>query len=128
MERPSKNEEEEKDREELRVALLAAQESAAIQILLECCVAKTGESETGLLSDLREVQGLICTHLHQVFISDPNIAKLVHFQGYPSELLPLVVSAIPSMHICLDFIPELLGQPQDLNKQVINIYLFLVLS
>jgi integrator complex subunit 2 len=121
MERPSKNEEEEKDREELRVALLAAQESSAIQILLECCVAKTGESQTGLLSDLREVQGLICSHLHQVFISDPNIAKLVHFQGYPSELLPLVVSAIPSMHICLDFIPELLGQPQDLNKQVINI-------
>jgi len=117
MERPSRSVEEEKDREELRTALLTAQESAAIQILLECCVAKKGEADSSLLTNLREVQGLICSHLHQVFISDPNIAKLVHFQGYPSELLPLVVSAIPSMHICLDFIPELLGQP-DLNKQV----------
>ena len=27
-----------KDREELRLALVAAQESAAIQILLECCL------------------------------------------------------------------------------------------
>lgn len=38
-------------------------------------------------------------------------------QGYPSELLPLMVAGVPSMHICLDFIPELLGQPQ-VEKQV----------
>lgn len=41
--------------------------------------AKTG-SEGGLLSDIREVQCLICSLLHQMFIADPNIAKLVHFQ------------------------------------------------
>lgn len=39
-----------------------------------------GEAEGGLLSDLREVQCLICCLLHQMFIADPNIAKLVHFQ------------------------------------------------
>lgn len=38
------------------------------------------ETEGGLLSDLREVQCLICCLLHQMFIADPNIAKLVHFQ------------------------------------------------
>lgn len=38
------------------------------------------EPEGGLLSDLREVQCLICCLLHQMFIADPNIAKLVHFQ------------------------------------------------
>lgn len=38
------------------------------------------EAENGLLSDLREVQCLICCLLHQMFIADPNIAKLVHFQ------------------------------------------------
>lgn len=38
------------------------------------------EMEGGLLSDLREVQCLICCLLHQMFIADPNIAKLVHFQ------------------------------------------------
>lgn len=38
------------------------------------------EAEGGLLSDLREVQCLICCLLHQMFIADPNIAKLVHFQ------------------------------------------------
>ena len=39
-----------------------------------------GEPDGGLLSDLREVQCLICCLLHQMFIADPNIAKLVHFQ------------------------------------------------
>lgn len=38
-------------------------------------------------------------------------------QGYPQALLPLTVAGIPSIHICLDFIPELLAQPQ-LEKQV----------
>ncbi|KAG7483778.1 hypothetical protein MATL_G00041950 [Megalops atlanticus] len=143
-------------REELKNALLAAQDSAAVQILLEVCLptseerqleggagsllksirqspelqeagsgagrAEGAEPEGGLLSDLREVQCLICCLLHQMFIADPNIAKLVHFQGYPQELLPLTVAGIPSMHICLDFIPELLAQPQ-LEKQIFAIQL-----
>lgn len=41
---------------------------------------RDAEPEGGLLSDLREVQCLICCLLHQMFIADPNIAKLVHFQ------------------------------------------------
>uniref|UniRef100_A0A8D0CEV5 Integrator complex subunit 2 n=1 Tax=Scleropages formosus TaxID=113540 RepID=A0A8D0CEV5_SCLFO len=151
-------------REELKNALLAAQDSAAVQILLEICMptseeqqqgrsaesllkgiscgptnvkteegdemevgswaghATDEEPERGLLSDLREVQCLICSLLHQMFIADPNIAKLVHFQGYPQALLPLTVAGIPSIHICLDFIPELLAQPQ-LEKQIFAIQL-----
>lgn len=118
LEMPSKNMDEEKDREELRIALIQTQESCAIQILLEACAERpevTGDPK--LAARLRDVQKLICSHLHQVFISDPTLAKLIHFQGYDSGLLNLVVSKIPSMHICLDFIPELLGQP-DLDKQV----------
>ncbi|XP_033834212.1 integrator complex subunit 2 [Periophthalmus magnuspinnatus] len=147
-------------REELKNALLAAQDSAAVQILLEVCLPNTEEQqlgasaesllksirdplpgkpkeetpgprasgsietapESGLFSDLREVQCLICCLLHQMFIADPNIAKLVHFQGYPQALLPLTVAGIPSIHICLDFIPELLAQPQ-LEKQIFAIQL-----
>uniref|UniRef100_A0A8D2L271 Integrator complex subunit 2 n=1 Tax=Varanus komodoensis TaxID=61221 RepID=A0A8D2L271_VARKO len=132
-------------REELKNALLAAQDSAAIQILLEICLpveeekcqggpsdrplrsaqgsSPCGEEEEdSLLCNLREVQCLICCLLHQMFIADPNIAKLVHFQGYPCELLPLTVAGIPSMHICLDFIPELIAQPE-LEKQIFAIQL-----
>jgi len=114
LEKPSKTVEEEKDREELRMALITAQESSAIQILLECCLPSDDSEEDERLS---QVQQLIGVHLHQIFIADPNLAKLVHFQGYSNQLLPFTVSSIPSMHICLEFIPELLSQP-DLEKQV----------
>uniref|UniRef100_A0A8C6X598 Integrator complex subunit 2 n=1 Tax=Naja naja TaxID=35670 RepID=A0A8C6X598_NAJNA len=151
-------------REELKNALLAAQDSAAVQILLEICLPLEEESPPGrrttrllknhpgsaacsppnkpvkeeeeeekeggdgeevedsLLCNLREVQCLVCCLVHQMFIADPNIAKLVHFQGYPCELLPLTVAGIPSMHICLDFIPELIAQPE-LEKQIFAIQL-----
>ena len=45
------------------------------------------------------------------------MVKLVHFQGYPAQLLPVMVTHVPSMHICLQFIPELVTQPQT-DKQV----------
>lgn len=45
------------------------------------------------------------------------MVKLIHFQGYPPQLLPLMVSGVPSMHIVMDFMSELLAQPQ-LEKQV----------
>lgn len=36
--------------------------------------------QDAVLSDQREVQCLVCSYLHQKFIADPNLAKLVHFQ------------------------------------------------
>ena len=60
------------EREELKNALIAAQESAAVQILLEAGLSKSDQH-------VREVK-LICSYLHETFINDPNLAKLVHFQ------------------------------------------------
>ncbi|XP_071790085.1 integrator complex subunit 2-like [Asterias amurensis] len=111
------------EREELKNALISAQESTAVQLLLEICLPFENEKKVeSKLSALREVQCQVCSQLHQMFIIDPNLAKLIHFQGYPSELLPITVAGIPSMHICLDFIPELLSQPQT-DKQIFAIEL-----
>ncbi len=38
------------------------------------------QEDEQLLSAVREVQCLVCSRLHQMFIADPNLAKLVHFQ------------------------------------------------
>lgn len=89
------------EREELKTALIATQESAVVQIILEICL-ETEKDQVGLcpfevldkgwcffrdvqvnvqkLSELREIQCIVCSFLHQVFISDPNLVKLVHFQ------------------------------------------------
>ncbi|CAG2226172.1 INTS2 [Mytilus edulis] len=71
------------ERRDLKNALIMAQDSAVVQILLECCLPKEDE-------------------------------------GYPEELLNITVPGIPSMHICLDFVPELLSQPQ-MHKQIFAI-------
>ena len=60
------------EREELKNALIAAQESAAVQILLEAGLSRAEDH-------VKEVK-LICSYLHETFINDPNLAKLVHFQ------------------------------------------------
>jgi len=39
------------------------------------------------------------------------MAKLIHYQGYSPELLPVTTNGVPSMHICIDFVPELINQP-----------------
>ena len=118
------------EREELKNALVATQESAAVQIILEAGLMKDDEEH-----EIKELRGqtnvkeirLICAYLHEAFIADPNLAKLVHFQGYPLELLSIVVPGVPSMHICLDFAPELLSQP-DLEKQAFAVDLISHLS
>uniref|UniRef100_A0A336MQH9 CSON004873 protein n=1 Tax=Culicoides sonorensis TaxID=179676 RepID=A0A336MQH9_CULSO len=111
----------EQEREELRLALVASQESAAVQILLETCLeTEKDQLLPGRKWALREIRGLICSYIHQAFISEPPLAKLVHFQGYPRELLPITVRGIPSMHICLDFIPELLLMAE-MDKQIFAI-------
>lgn len=111
----------ENQREELKMALVASQESVSVQILLETCM-EIPEKDNGSGKDysLREIRGIVCSYIHQVFIAEPSLAKLVHFQGYPRELLSMTVRGIPSMHICLDFIPELLSMPE-MDKQIFAI-------
>lgn len=111
----------ENDREELRTALVASQESAAVQILLEACLeTEVDRTIVGRESELREIRGLVCQYIHHVFISEPSMARLVHFQGYSRDLLSMTVKGIPSMHICMDFVPELLGM-HEMNKQIFAI-------
>eukprot|EP01117_Protostelium_nocturnum_P004540 TRINITY_DN1639_c1_g1_i1.p1 TRINITY_DN1639_c1_g1~~TRINITY_DN1639_c1_g1_i1.p1 ORF type:complete len:1145 (+),score=403.89 TRINITY_DN1639_c1_g1_i1:148-3582(+) len=95
-------------------------DSAIVQLLLEICVLNPNEDkELGVIQDVR-IQ--ICLFIHDVFIDNPLMAKLIHFQGYNHTLIPMTVGGIPSMHICLDFIPELLLQPQ-IEKQVFAVKL-----
>lgn len=48
----------------------------------------------GQLWSLREVRSIICSYLHQVFIADPSLAKLVHFQVILSFSLSLLCMCV----------------------------------
>lgn len=57
------------------------QESAAVQMLLETCIETEDDRRIGGQQwALQEVRSLVCSYLHQVFIADTMLAKLVHFQ------------------------------------------------
>ncbi|XP_055912059.1 integrator complex subunit 2 [Eupeodes corollae] len=111
----------EMEREELKTALIASQESAAVQILLETSIKKTEDIiKFGTSWTLREIHGIVCSYIHHAFISEPSLAKLVHFQTYPRELLSITVRGVPSMHICIDFLHEILGMPE-MERQIFTI-------
>jgi integrator complex subunit 2 len=102
--------------------LILAQDSAVIQMLLEVCLGDEVVNDEEQEAGLEEIRGRVCTFIHQVFIEQPLLAKLVHFQGYHFSLVPIIVAHVPSMHICLGWLVELLNQPQH-DKQVFAIYL-----
>jgi hypothetical protein len=100
--------------------LIGVQQSAVVQLLGELCLCPSlCTLDEGIVS---EVHGQICRFLHNMFIDDPDLVKVVHFQGYSSALIPLFVRGIPSLHIAFGFLPELLQHPQR-TKQLFAIQL-----
>ena len=60
---------------------MLAQDSAALQLLIEVCLETEEDRRApGGAQLLQEVRCLVCTFLHQAFIDNPMLAKLVHFQ------------------------------------------------
>ncbi|KAI9193267.1 integrator complex subunit 2-domain-containing protein [Polychytrium aggregatum] len=94
-------------RENTEYALLSLQETEIIQRLLDICY-QYRERESSV--------AIIYKFLHQLFINNPTYIKLVHFQGYRIELIKDTVKNIPSMHVCLDFVTELLKQPDEYHQ------------
>ncbi|KAF9349520.1 Integrator complex subunit 2 [Mortierella sp. AD094] len=113
--------------------MLYIQDSTLIQLMLEACEArpedlslstkpikqgknsKQGKSAKGdkgppteISEALQEVRVVTFNFLHQLFIDHKIFPKLVHFQGYAMDLLPATVAGIDSIHVCLDFLQELL--------------------
>ncbi|KAI7898222.1 integrator complex subunit 2 [Cokeromyces recurvatus] len=101
------------------LALTNAQDTMMLQLLLELCLERPQENK----DTLYKVRKLICDFIHSIFIDgdrDMLLAKILHFQTYSTDLIPMVVDYIPSIYIVLSFIPELTRQPQ-IEKQVFGI-------
>ncbi|VDK51500.1 unnamed protein product [Anisakis simplex] len=105
------------EREELAKSLFGAQDSELVQMLLEVCC-EFGDDK---------VKKLACDHIHQMFIADTSLLKLVHFQGYPLSMISMTVRLIPSMHACLDFVHDILAL-RDLTKRLFATLLIIELA
>jgi len=118
-----RSEAEMEERNDLCSAVIHAQETAIVQCLLEICDAKSDEN--ALI--LRRIRRTVAALVHHMFIMDTLLTKLVHFQMYPIRLIAVMVKEVPSMHICLDFIPELLAQA-DIRRRVFGVALLAELA
>ncbi|KAJ2899288.1 hypothetical protein IWW38_001052 [Coemansia aciculifera] len=81
-------------------AILQLQEAASLQMLIETAKAS--------LSD--KARHLIFEFIHARFLEQRTTQKLLHFQAYDVVAINDMVSFVPSMHACSEFIPELLMQ------------------
>jgi integrator complex subunit 2 len=71
------------------------QESTILQILLEICMPEEVIENGGLI----QIRKMICSFIHQKFIENPLLAKLLHFQTYDPSLLPVTVKGIDSIRM-----------------------------
>jgi hypothetical protein len=79
---------------EQRENLILLMQSACVQELISC-----------LKEDA--VSDVICEFLHCFWIENPRLIKLVHFQTYSLDLLPVTVAKIDSLICAWDFLAEL---------------------
>ncbi|KAG0327722.1 Integrator complex subunit 2 [Dissophora globulifera] len=66
------------------------------------------DATAGVSDVLKEIRVVTFNFLHQLFIDHKIFPKLVHFQGYALDLVPITVAGIDSIHVCLDFLQEIL--------------------
>lgn len=114
---------ENEEKAHLLKSLIGTQSLAVVQLLLELC-----DGEVDERPELREIREVACAQIHQMFIADSLLAKLVHFnvntlpksylhphsltpsifQTYSIRLIPVVVELVPSAHLLIGNIDELL--------------------
>ncbi len=100
-------------------SLLLTQQTAVLQLLIEKVAIEESDVEEGTK---QEVQTLICAFLHKVLITDPILIKLICFQTFPLSVIPLLVEGIPSLHITMEYIEEML-QPKNGHQIVFAFHL-----
>ncbi|XP_024536342.1 integrator complex subunit 2 [Selaginella moellendorffii] len=103
-------------REEIATALVS-QYSAVCQILLERCDLSQGKESLSMA-----MNKLVCKTVSSLLTVNSLLLKLIHFQGYDSTRIPVMLEHVPAMVHCLDFLDELLQQQQQ-HKQVFAILL-----
>lgn len=65
---------ENEEKAHLLKSLIGTQSLAVVQLLLELCDGDVDEKP-----ELREIREVACAQIHQMFIADSLLAKLVHF-------------------------------------------------
>ncbi|KNC47311.1 uncharacterized protein AMSG_03745 [Thecamonas trahens ATCC 50062] len=97
----------------LRTKAGTREETSTLLMGQECAVVLMAIEAVGVAAreGAEEAMAVLCQFVHEKFIANVLLCKLVHFQMYSPELIPLLVAGVPSMHVASSFMPELLMAP-----------------
>ncbi|KJH44255.1 hypothetical protein DICVIV_09727 [Dictyocaulus viviparus] len=121
----SLNDEERMSRDVLAHAFDHSQTSILVQVLIEVSDArrmKDAPNDSSAIARRCAIRKLACEFIHQMFIQDKNLMKLVLFQTWPIDMIRPLVENIPSMFVATDFIQEMLALP-DLKRRIFAVCL-----
>lgn len=85
--------------------------------LIEACQVDLESGDGHVIGQLSEARHLLCSALSEMVVESPLLLKLIHFQGYDTKLIPMLVDRVPGMEACIEFVPELIQQPR-LDQQL----------
>jgi hypothetical protein len=85
-----------KEEKELISNYIIIQETTVIQFLLELCI-NNSQNKVDLVLKRQK----ICQFIHQRFIENPLLAKIIHIQTYDINLLPITINGIESIRFYL---------------------------
>ncbi|GMR58541.1 hypothetical protein PMAYCL1PPCAC_28736 [Pristionchus mayeri] len=96
-----------------------AQSATIVHALVEIIDPKRFQINHPTLCPVRldELRRLACEEIHQMFITDRQLLKLVLWQMLPVHMLPSLVDSIPSLHVALDLVTEMLATP-DMERRL----------
>ncbi|EYC23483.1 hypothetical protein Y032_0015g2672 [Ancylostoma ceylanicum] len=122
---PPLSEEDRASRDVLTHAFDHSQTSILIQTLIEVSDArrmKDDPRDCAAIAQRCEIRKIACDFIHQMFIQDKNLMKLVLFQTWPIEMIRPLVECVPSMFVATEFIQEMLALP-DLKRRIFAVCL-----
>ncbi|VDL76663.1 unnamed protein product [Nippostrongylus brasiliensis] len=119
------SEEDRTSREVLAHALDHSQTSILVQVLIEVSDSRRMNDDprnSSAIARRCEVRKQACAFIHQMFIQDKNLMKLVLFQTWPIEMIRPLVENTPSMFVAAEYIQEMLSLP-DMKRRIFAVCL-----
>ena len=114
-----------KEHEDNKALYVTLQNSAIVQVLLELTDRRPEQEdrETAIEADhCYENSALVYNFLHDFFIKNDGLSKLVCWQTFRFSQVEGVVNGVPSLHVACKFTTTLLNQPA-LQKQLFSVCL-----
>ncbi|KAM7540745.1 hypothetical protein Aperf_G00000044286 [Anoplocephala perfoliata] len=99
--------------------IIISQEASVVHLFLEFCLPTAEEKLLNSdVTNLREVENIVCSFIQDLMCFDPNLAYTIFLQTYPRPLNSLTARAIPAVKIFIDYGKEILVKSGNIESVI----------